>query len=45
MDTSLIGIGWTIGQDDVNGNRYVVQFGAKVLTLRQRYYAQLKREL
>jgi hypothetical protein len=43
MDTSLIGIGWTIGQDD--GNRYVVQFGAKVLTLRQRYYAQLKREL
>jgi hypothetical protein len=33
IDTSFIEIGWAIGQDDVNGNRYVVRFDAKVLSL------------
>ena len=45
VDASPIGIGWAIGQDDDNGNRYVVRFGAKVLNSRQRGYAQVKREL
>jgi hypothetical protein len=45
VDASPIRIGWTIGQDDDSGNRYVVRFGAKVLNSRQRAYAQVKREL
>lgn len=45
VDASPIGIGWAIGQDDGEGNRFVVRFGAKVLNSRQRAYAQVKREL
>ena len=45
VDTSPTGIGWAIGQDDEDGNRYAVRFGAKVLSSRQRGYAQVKREL
>jgi hypothetical protein len=30
IDASPIGIGWATGQDDVNGNKYVVRFGTKV---------------
>lgn len=45
VDASPIGIGWAIGQDDDEGNRYVVRFGAKVLNTCQRAYAQVKREL
>ena len=45
VDASPIGIGWAIGQDDDDGNRYVVRFGAKVLNACQRAYAQVKREL
>ncbi|MCO5604739.1 hypothetical protein L7F22_058909 [Adiantum nelumboides] len=45
VDTSPTGIGWAIGQDDEEGHRYVVRFGAKVLSARQRNYPQVKREL
>ncbi|MCO5554583.1 hypothetical protein L7F22_008113 [Adiantum nelumboides] len=45
VDTSPTGIGWAIGQDDEEGHRYVVRFGAKVLSVRQRNYPQVKREL
>ena len=45
VDTSPTGIGWAIGQDDEDGNRYVVIFGAKVLSSCQRGYAQVKREM
>ena len=31
-NTSPIGIGWAIGQDDEEGHRYAVRFGAKVLS-------------
>ena len=45
VDTSPTGIGWAIGQDDEKEHRYVVRFGAKVLSARQRNYPQIKREL
>ena len=45
VDTSPTGIGWAIGQDDEDGNRYAARFGAKVLNGRQRDYPQVKREL
>ena len=45
VDTSPIGIGWAIGQDNEDGNRYAARFGAKVLSGRQRNYPQIKREL
>ena len=45
MDTSPTGIGWVIDQEDSEGNRYAVRFGAKVLQVRQRSYAQIKREV
>ena len=45
VDTSPTGIGWVINQEDEDGNRYAVRFGAKVLSDRQRRYAQVKREL
>jgi len=45
VDASPIGIGWAIGQDDDDGNRFVVRFGAKVLNSQQRGYAQVKKEL
>jgi hypothetical protein len=45
VDTSPIAIGWAIGQDDPDGHRFAVRFGAKVLSARQRAYSQVKREL
>lgn len=45
IDASPIGIGWVVGQDDDDGNRYVVRFGTKVLSPCQRAHAQVKREL
>ncbi|WP_447387465.1 RNase H-like domain-containing protein, partial [Streptococcus pneumoniae] len=40
VDTSPTGIGWAIGQYDEEDHRYVVRFGAKVLSTRQRNYPQ-----
>ena len=45
VDTSPTGIGWAIGQDNEDGDRYAARFGAKVLSGRQRNYPQIKREL
>ena len=45
VDTSPTAIGWAIGQDDEEGNRFAIQFGARILTERQRAYPQVKREL
>ncbi len=45
VDTSPVGIGWALSQNDVEGNRYAIRFGAKVLNSRQRAYSQVKREL
>ena len=45
VDTSPIAIGWTVGQDDEEGNRFAIRFGARILTERQRAYPQVKREL
>ncbi|KAL3692893.1 hypothetical protein R1sor_006544 [Riccia sorocarpa] len=45
VDTSPIAIGWAVGQDDVQWNRFAVRFGARVLSMRQRAYPQVKREL
>jgi len=45
VDTSPIAIGWAIGQDDVDGKRFAIRFGARILTDRQRRYPQVKREL
>ena len=43
--TSPIDIGWVINQEDENGIRYAIRFGAKFLSERQRMYAQVRREL
>jgi hypothetical protein len=45
MDTSLTRIGSEIDQEDLEGNRYAIKFGAKVLHKHQRRYTQIKREL
>ena len=45
VDTSLTGIGWVINQEDDDGARFPIRFGAKVLSERQRGYTQVKREL
>lgn len=45
VDTSPIATGWAVGQDDEQGRRYAIRFGARVLTERQRAYPQVKREL
>jgi hypothetical protein len=45
VDTSPIGIGWVVNQEDENGERFPIRFGAKVLSERQQGYAQVKREL
>ncbi|KAL3682680.1 hypothetical protein R1sor_000702 [Riccia sorocarpa] len=45
VDTSPIAIGWAVGQDDENGNRIAVRFGARVFSSRQREYPQVKRKL
>ena len=45
MDTSPTGIGWVVNQEGEDGTRFPIRFGAKVLSERQRGYAQVKREL
>ncbi len=45
VDTSPIAIGWAVGQDDGEGKRFAIRFGARILTERQRAYPQVKREL
>ena len=45
VDTSPIAIGWAIGQDNTEGKRFAIRFGARILTERQRAYPQVKREL
>lgn len=45
VDTSPIAIGWAVGQDDDEGRRFAIRFGARILTERQRAYPQVKREL
>jgi transposase InsO family protein len=45
VDTSPTGIGWVINQEGEGNARYAIRFGAKVLSERQRRYAQVKREL
>ena len=44
VDSSRTGIGW-VTISDTDGSRYPIRFGAKVLTDRQRIYAQIKRTL
>jgi hypothetical protein len=34
VDISPIAIGWTVGQDDTDGKRFVIRFGARILTER-----------
>ena len=31
IDTNSITIGWAVGQDDIDGKRFVIRFGAKIL--------------
>jgi hypothetical protein len=45
VDTSPIGIGWALGQDDEEGRRFATRLGARTLSERQRKYPQHKREL
>jgi hypothetical protein len=45
VDTSPTGIRWVINQEDEDGERFPIRFGVKVLSERQRGYAQVKREL
>lgn len=45
VDTSPIATGWAVGQDDGEGRRFAIRFGARILTERQRAYPQVKREL
>ena len=45
VDMSPTGIGWVINQEEDNRTRFPIRFGAKVLSERQRGYAQVKREL
>ena len=45
IDTGLVGIGWVVNQEDEDGMRFPIRFGTKVLSKRQRGYAQVKREL
>jgi hypothetical protein len=30
VDTSPIIIGWAVGQDDINGKRFAIRFGARI---------------
>ena len=45
INTSPIKIGWAISEEEKDGSRYVVQFGAKFLTEHQRAYPHIKRKL
>ena len=45
VDTSPSVVGWAVGQDDTDGKRFVIRFGARILTEQKRAYLQVKREL
>ena len=45
MNTSPTGIGWVVNKEDEDGTHFPIRFSAKVLSERQRGYAQVKREL
>ena len=45
VETSPTRIRWVINQEDTEGDRNPIRFGAKVLNERQRKYAQVKRDL
>ena len=45
IDTSPSGIGWVVNQENEDGTRFPIRFGAKVLNERQRGYTQVKHEL
>jgi hypothetical protein len=45
VDASPFAVGWAVGQDDSEGQRYATRFGAKTFDERQRRYPQIKREL
>ena len=45
VDTSPIGIGWAISQENSDSERCTICFGAKILTQRQRKYPQIKRDM
>ena len=45
VETSPTGIGWVVNQENEDGTRFPIRLGAKVLSERQRGYAQVKREL
>jgi hypothetical protein len=45
VDTRPTAIGWLINQEGEDGERFPIWFGAKVLSERQRGYAQVKHEL
>jgi hypothetical protein len=36
VDISPIAIGWAVGQDDTDGKRFAIRFGARILTEQQR---------
>ena len=44
VDTSPTKLGWVVNQEDPDGTRFPIQFGAKVLSERQRGYAHIKRK-
>ena len=45
VDTSPTGMGWVVNQEDKDGTCFPIRFGEKILSERQRGYAQVKREL
>jgi hypothetical protein len=45
VDTNSIAIGWAVGQDDADGRRFVVRFGARILSKQKRAYPQVQKEL
>ena len=45
LDTSPIAIEWAVGQNNEEGNRFAIWFGARILIERQRVYPQVKKEL
>ena len=45
VDTSPTRIRWVVNQEDEDGSRFPIRFGAKMLSDRQRGYIQVKRKL
>ena len=45
VDTNSISIGWTIDPNDLDGKRFSIRFGAKILIEQHRAYLQVQMEL